>query len=320
MWICHRPCSHIPQLPDRSGIGFAIAQLLVQHCAKKVCLAARNPNKAAQCINRIQNALAKSSSSSSHGSANSGGEVLFHQLDLSDPKEAKLSAEAFVRREERLDVLTKENIINIIQVTADLPVPISYFSPFVFTLALLPLLKKTAAELNTDVRIVNVASDSRRLLTDGFQVKSKGDFNVNYGNSMMQSYERYNISKLLMTLWTRKLQCRLTEEGAYIIVVALHPGTVYTETCVSTSERFIFPISTVLCVFAQMTFRNVRDGAGTSIIAAVPPGVCTEAEKYKGGYFTPIGKISKPSKQAQNDELARELRATTETLLKEWGI
>ena len=34
----------------------------------------------------------------------------------------------------------------------------------------------------------------------------------------------------------------------------------------------------------------------------------------------PIGKLSEPSKQARNDELAKELWETTEALLKEWDI
>ncbi|KAL5520005.1 hypothetical protein ACEPAG_1665 [Sanghuangporus baumii] len=308
-----------------SGIGFATAQLLVQYGAKKVYLAARNPNKAAQCIKRIQDSLAKSSSSSSNESAKSGGEVLFHQLDLSDPKEAKSSAEAFMQREERLDVLINCAAVILDEFTLGAngmqnTMVINYFSPFVFTFTLLPLLKKTATEPNADARIVNVASDGHRLLPDGFHFKSKEDFNVYYGNSMMQSFKRYNISKLLMILWTRELQRPLTEEVTNIIVVALHPGTVYTETCVTTSERFTFPFSIILRVFAQITFRSVRDGAGTLIIAAVSPGIRAEAEKYKGGYLMPIGKLSNPSKQAQNGELARELWATTETLLKEWGI
>ncbi|KAL5482610.1 hypothetical protein ACEPAI_9204 [Sanghuangporus weigelae] len=158
-----------------SGIGFATAQLLVQHGAKKVYLAARNPNKAAQCIKRIQDSLAKSSSSSSNESVTvkSGGEVLFRQNIKHDGRKVR--------------AVTKEDIINAILMTADIPVPVSYFSPFVFTSTLSPLLKKTAAEPNADVRIINVASDRHRLLPDGFHFKSKEDFNVNYGNSMMQS-------------------------------------------------------------------------------------------------------------------------------------
>jgi hypothetical protein len=33
------------------------------------------------------------------------GQVLWHKLDLSDPRDAKKSAEEFLKREQRLDVL-----------------------------------------------------------------------------------------------------------------------------------------------------------------------------------------------------------------------
>lgn len=33
------------------------------------------------------------------------GEVIWHELDLKDPRDAKVSAERFIEREKRLDVL-----------------------------------------------------------------------------------------------------------------------------------------------------------------------------------------------------------------------
>jgi NADP-dependent 3-hydroxy acid dehydrogenase YdfG len=35
------------------------------------------------------------------------GEVLWHELDLKDPRDAKASAERFMEREQRLDILSK---------------------------------------------------------------------------------------------------------------------------------------------------------------------------------------------------------------------
>lgn len=66
----------------------------------KVYLAARNPDKAAACIKRIEDTLSKPPNATK-------GQALFHQLDLMDPKVAKQSAEAFLEKEERLDVLGK---------------------------------------------------------------------------------------------------------------------------------------------------------------------------------------------------------------------
>ena len=81
---------------DRSGIGFETARILV-HKGAKVYLAARNAEKAAACIKRLED----------EGKDVQGyGEAIFHHLDLADPALAKQSAEEFLKKEERLDVLS----------------------------------------------------------------------------------------------------------------------------------------------------------------------------------------------------------------------
>ena len=91
----------------RSGIGFATAQVLVQQGAK-VYLAARNQEKAASCIKRIEDSLTQASPSvKTDQFGKPQGQALFHQLDLTDPKDAKQSAEEFMQKEERLDVLSE---------------------------------------------------------------------------------------------------------------------------------------------------------------------------------------------------------------------
>lgn len=82
----------------------------------------------------------------------------------------------------------------------------------------------------------------------------------------------------------------------------------------------MWPISSILRSISRLTFLNVIDGTGTSLIAAASPTVRAEADKYKGSYLKPIGKLAKPSKQAQSEELSNELRATTLELLREWGV
>ena len=86
------------------------------------------------------------------------------------------------------------------------------------------------------------------------------------------------------------------------------------------SLRFSWPISSILLFFAKVAFMKVKDGAGTPIIAATSPAIRAKAERYKGGYLVPMGKLSEPSKKAQDEDLAKELWETTERLLKEWGL
>lgn len=63
------------------------------------------------------------------------------------------------------------------------------------------------------------------------------------------------------------------------------------------------------------------DGAYASVFAAASPIVKAEREKYKGAYLDPPGKIvPAPAPEAESKELAEELWATTETILKSFDL
>ncbi len=75
-----------------SGIGYATIQHLARRGAK-VYMAARNETKARDAIARLK-----------EGGLGLG-EVLWLELDLSDPRKARKAAEEFMKTETRLDVL-----------------------------------------------------------------------------------------------------------------------------------------------------------------------------------------------------------------------
>ena len=75
-----------------TGIGYHTAKFLARKGAK-VYLGARNESKASGAISQLeQEGLGR-------------GQVLWLKVDLSDPRLAKESAEDFLRRESRLDIL-----------------------------------------------------------------------------------------------------------------------------------------------------------------------------------------------------------------------
>ena len=76
---------HIYIFIPSSGIGFETARILY-HRGAKVYIAARNTEKANNCIQRIENEKVKHSQGQEHG------KVLFHYLELADPALAKKSA------------------------------------------------------------------------------------------------------------------------------------------------------------------------------------------------------------------------------------
>lgn len=77
-----------------TGIGLATVQHLARAGAK-VYLAARNESRATGAMAQLD----------AEGFAPGNGEVVWLKLDLSDPRDAKKSAEEFLKREERLDIL-----------------------------------------------------------------------------------------------------------------------------------------------------------------------------------------------------------------------
>lgn len=76
-------------------------------------------------------------------------------------------------------------------------------------------------------------------------------------------------------------------------------------------------------MLARTFFVSTVVGSGNSLICAVGPEIRSgpNAERYKGAYTVPIGKIATPTKPPANDEdLAKELWDTTHALFKEWDL
>ena len=77
-----------------SGLGYPVALSLLRKGAK-VYLAARNESKAVATIERLER----------DGLGPGNGKPIWHKLVLDNPKDAKQSAESFLKIEDRLDIL-----------------------------------------------------------------------------------------------------------------------------------------------------------------------------------------------------------------------
>ena len=64
----------------------------------------------------------------------------------------------------------------------------------------------------------------------------------------------------------------------------------------------------------------VSQSGDASVFAAASPEVRKRAEEFKGAYLMPVGKITKPSADAQNPQLARDLWETSEKQLAALGL
>ncbi|KAH7930284.1 NAD(P)-binding protein [Leucogyrophana mollusca] len=297
------PVSDLPDLSGKvilvtggnAGIGRSTVKHLARHGAK-VYMAARNEGKAKEAIAQLQ----------AEGLGPGNGEVLFLQLDLADPRNAKKAAEELMSKEKRLDIVTMT-----ISRT-------SVVSPFVLTRSLLPLLKQTAAEPNSDVRIVVVSSDGHTTVKGNPHFRDLDDLNDECKDAYIPGFARYCRSKLANVLYARELQKRLASEGVDITVISLHPGTVKT----AFAERPPYVrYKRILDILVYPLFFTSPDiGAHSSTFAAGSETVRKDREKYKGVYLTPSCKIQKLSKVAMDDTLAKELYETVERVLDDKRI
>lgn len=88
---------------NSSGIGFTTVQNLARHGAK-VYIGARSEERAKAAIERLR----------AEGLEPGNGELEWLALDLSDPRKVKESAEAFLEKEDRLDILGRSLAISCV--------------------------------------------------------------------------------------------------------------------------------------------------------------------------------------------------------------
>ncbi|THU95456.1 NAD(P)-binding protein [Dendrothele bispora CBS 962.96] len=90
-----------------SGIGFASLQHFSRMGAK-VYMAVPDEERTKQALERVER----------EGREPGLGEVIWHELDLKDPRTVKLSAQRFLEREERLDILINNAALFVLSMTA----------------------------------------------------------------------------------------------------------------------------------------------------------------------------------------------------------
>jgi retinol dehydrogenase 12 len=132
-----------------SGVGKELAQILYSHNAK-VYIAARSSEKSSVTIESIGTAFPESK-----------GELVFLHLDLDDLTAIKKSADDFLSKEKRLDVLWNNAGVMFppqgskTKQGYELQLGTNNVAPFLFTKLLTPILIKTAkASSPGDVRVV----------------------------------------------------------------------------------------------------------------------------------------------------------------------
>ncbi|XP_072051367.1 retinol dehydrogenase 12-like [Amphiura filiformis] len=251
-----------------SGIGKETAIDLARRGAR-VIIACRNPVKAEEAVKEIQRR-----SGSSH--------VVYRHLDLSDQGSVRRFAEEFLKEEPRLDYLI--NNAGILHApkgyrTAEgynMVFATNHFGPFLLTLLLLDLLKKSSPS-----RIINVSSIAHTTIkySEMQFVKKDSQGRIYPG---LREYER---SKVANILFTKELARRL--EGTRVSAFTLHPGAVNSN---MVNRTFEFTGPSNIGVFLLMLmykfgllFIGIDEEAGaqTTIYCALEESLT----ELSGGYF-----------------------------------
>ncbi|CDO76361.1 hypothetical protein BN946_scf185011.g25 [Trametes cinnabarina] len=316
------PATDVPDLKGKvvivtggnAGIGFATVQHLARHGAK-VYMGARNEQKATAAIERLH----------AEGLGPGHGEVVWLKLELSDPRGVKEAAEEFMRREDRLDILINNAALLLVPFQKSHHgiqdvVMVNYVGTYLFTRALLPLLKRTAQQPGSDVRIVAVNSDANEQCPYDVRFRNLDDLNREFAEKSFPQFMRYAFSKLMQWMFIRELQHRFEQENIPIVCIAVDPGQVNTEG-VRAYANSVGPILAPLyTLIANLTFSSPTKGAYGAVFAAASPVPREREKEYKGAFIRNSGAHASASPLADKPELRQELWDTTEKLLRDIGV
>jgi len=215
-----------------AGVGRELARLLYS-LNSTVYIAARNAEKSGAAIAWIRDRHPTST-----------GRLEFLQLDLNDLTGIKASAEAFLAREKRLDVLfNNAGVMTPPQgsLTAqgfDLQLGTNCIAPFLFTKLLTPLLLATAASSDTgSVRVVWVSSSAAHMGAPkgGVDVQALGDGVL----AQTGKQQKYAISKGGNVLHAIEFANRYADKGVLSIVSLSPPYLPFLTNPLSRSTRAI---------------------------------------------------------------------------------
>jgi NAD(P)-dependent dehydrogenase (short-subunit alcohol dehydrogenase family) len=254
-----------------SGIGLVTAQALARQGATLIVVA-RNPERGAATVNRIQQAT-----------GNSAVELLV--ADLSAQAQVRRLASEIQRRFARLDVLINNAgaLFSRRQVSdngIEMTFALNHLAYFLLTNLLLENLKSSAS-----ARIVNVSSEAHR--------RSRIDFADLQGQHRYSGWRAYGRSKLANILFTYELARRL--EGTNVVANALHPGLVATN-----FGRNNAGITAIALRLVQLAGISSEEGAETIIHLASSP----EVDGITGEYF--VKKRAVRSSKVSYDPVAAE--------------
>ncbi|KAH7333416.1 short-chain dehydrogenase [Rhexocercosporidium sp. MPI-PUGE-AT-0058] len=277
-----------------SGLGFELVNILYARNGK-VYLAGRSKTKALAAIKAIE----------TKHPGSTGGQLIFLHLDLNDLSTIRKSADEFLVRENRLDVLFNNAGVMVPPQGSktvqgyELQLGTNNLAPFLFTSLLTPLLASTAKTARKDsVRVVWVSSSA--VIT---APKPAVDFdNMDYHREE-GLWTKYSRSKAGLVIYAAEMARRTSGKG--IISVSLDPGFFKTNLQRSTP--------TIERIFFGWLSSSPVNGACTELFAGLDQ---TVTEAHNGGWIAPYGRLVPARKDLVDPEIGREYWEWSEEQVK----
>lgn len=255
-----------------AGLGFELSQILFAHNAI-VYVAGRSPSKGSSAIERIKRSCPSSL-----------GRIEFLNIDLADLKTVKLAAEAFLAREQRLDVLVNNAAVMYTPSSSldaqgnDLQISTNCLGPYLLTRLLSPILAQTASTSPTGtVRVIwagSVAIEVQGPKPDGMELSSNGGAPLDKGPQL-----NYGQSKVGNLFLARRFARETPESG--VVHVCFNPGNLQTEL-----QRHWGGLGPLIARI--LILHPAIKGAYTELFSALSPEITPDRS---GSYVVPWGKI-----------------------------
>ncbi|KAI9653568.1 MAG: hypothetical protein M1831_005950 [Alyxoria varia] len=279
------------------GLGRETVLQLSKHNPARIYLGARSEAKAKDAIAAIQKQVPDA-------------KVTFLQMDLTSFASVKAAAEDFNKKESRLDVLVNNaGIMACPEATTkegyEIQLGTNHMGHALLTSLLLPKLKSTASQPESDVRIVNLSSYGHVFAPrEGIVFDT-----LKTGQPALGPWGRYGQSKLANALFTTELTRRYPD----ITSVTIHPGSVNTELTRGPADSY--PLIKPLLALTPWLLTSLSQGTLNQLWAATSD----KGDVVKGEFYNPVAKPGGARKHAKDLKLAESLWEWTEKEMVEQG-
>lgn len=288
---------------SNTGLGFEAAKYFAKLRASKVILAVRS-------LKNGENAKALIEQSTSCGS----NVVEVWTLNLSSYDSVKEFAERVNKELPRVDVLLENAGKGTFQFSKEedneSTITVNVISTVLLALLLLPKLKKTALEHNTRPTLTFVTSELHgdAAFAERKIAESNGiewfDALADEAISKSKMMDRYNISKLLLTLAVQKLGMLTEPANEYPLTInSVAPGL-----CESDLQRELTGALGVIFWFFKKAFARTTEEGSRTLVNAAGSGVESHGQYLMNCKVYPTGGLTKgKDANAIRDRVWREL-------------